>query len=222
MAPRYPVVSDDAWLAGGMERWDLIADERRALADLVDGLNDEQLTAPSLCDGWTVKQVAAHVMVGPTASLREVTGAMVRSRFVFDRANDRLAKARDGLSRDELTARMRDYADSTFSPPGMDWRAPLTDVLIHSQDIAVPLGIAFERPVESWRYALDLLTGPKTGKAFGARTRPPTRLVATDLDWISGDGPEVRGPAAALALALAGRSRGWESLEGPGRENLVG
>ncbi|MFT4188495.1 MAG: maleylpyruvate isomerase family mycothiol-dependent enzyme [Aeromicrobium sp.] len=204
-----------------MERWDLIAAERRAFADLVDGLAEEQLAAPSLCERWTVKHVAAHVMVGPTASVAGVMKEMARARFNFNRANDALAQARVGLPVRELTRRMRDHAESRFSPPGMDWRAPMADILIHSQDVAVPLGLSFERPPEAWRYALDLLARPKSAKAFGGR---PTRarLEATDVDWASGDGPLVKGPASALALALAGRSAGWERAEGPGLECLVG
>jgi hypothetical protein len=45
----------------------LIATERRALADLVDGLDEQQLATPSLCGAWTVQDVAE--VTGPAASL---------------------------------------------------------------------------------------------------------------------------------------------------------
>ncbi len=203
-------------------RWDLIADERRALADLVDALTPEQVTTRSLCDAWTVKDVAAHVMVGPTATIREVTVAMLRARMSFDRANQLLVDNRASTSVTELTAVMRTRAGSRFTPPGMDWRAPLTDVLIHREDIAVPLGLASDRPVESWRIALDFLLTPRAAGVFGPRGRPVTTLVATDLDWRSGDGPEVVAPAAALAAAVAGRSARLDELEGPGADAIAG
>ena len=41
------------------------------------------------------------------------------------------------------------------------------------------------------------------------------RLVATDVDWTEGDGPEVHGPGLSL-LAMGGRSAGIDECEGDG------
>ena len=79
-------------------RWDLVEHERLALADLVDALTPEQLVTPSLCGAWTVKDVAAHVMVGPTASIPEVLVAMVRARMRFERANQLLVDNRASMT----------------------------------------------------------------------------------------------------------------------------
>jgi hypothetical protein len=38
-----------------------VANERRQIASPVDGLSDAQLATPSLCSGWDVKTVAAHI-----------------------------------------------------------------------------------------------------------------------------------------------------------------
>jgi hypothetical protein len=46
------------------------------------------------------------------------------------------------------------------------------------------------------------------------------RLVATDLDWLRGDGPEVRGKAIDLVLLVANRRQVLPSLEGPGLAGL--
>jgi uncharacterized protein (TIGR03083 family) len=197
-------------------RWDLIADERRALADLLDALSPEQLATPSLCGEWTVKQVATHTMVGPTSSIPEVLRAMVRARGRFDRANRYLVDNRAGMSLTELTDVLRSKAGSRFTPPGMDWRAPLTDALVHREDAALPLGLPSDRPVESWRIALDFLLTKKAAGVFGPRGRPSVTLVATDVDWSAGSGPEVRGPAAALAITVAGRRARLDELSGPG------
>jgi uncharacterized protein (TIGR03083 family) len=197
-------------------RWDLIADERRALADLLDTLTPAQAAAPSLCGEWTVKDVAAHVMVGPTSSMPEVLLAMLRGRMSFHRANRILVDNRSGQSLAELAEVMRAKAGSRFTPPMMDWHAPLTDTLIHREDIAVPLGFASDRPVESWRLALEFQLSKKADGIFGPRGRPEVTLVASDLDWRHGSGPEVRGPVAALALAVAGRTARLDALDGPG------
>ena len=39
-----------------------VADERRRIAVLIDGLDDAQLATASLCTGWDVKTVAAHLV----------------------------------------------------------------------------------------------------------------------------------------------------------------
>jgi hypothetical protein len=39
-----------------------VADERRSIATLIDGLNAGELATPSLCTGWDVKTVAAHLV----------------------------------------------------------------------------------------------------------------------------------------------------------------
>ena len=203
-------------------RWDLVADERRALADLVDTLTPQQAASPSLCDSWSVQDVVAHVMVGPTATIREVLGAMVRGRMDFHRANLVMVANRAHLTLDELADLLRTLAGSRFTPPGMDWRAPLTDVLVHREDVAVPLGLPSDRPVEPWSIALDLLRSRRAGGVFGPKGRPDVTLVATDLDWRAGDGPEVRGPAAALGITLAGRKARVDDLQGPGLDPLTG
>ena len=39
-----------------------VADERRSIASLIDGLTPDQLATESLCAGWDVKTVAAHLI----------------------------------------------------------------------------------------------------------------------------------------------------------------
>ena len=41
--------------------WTWVATERRSTADLFEGLDAGQLATPSLCEGWTVKHVLAHL-----------------------------------------------------------------------------------------------------------------------------------------------------------------
>lgn len=40
----------------------LATEERRDLADLLDSLTPEQWATPSLCAGWSVRDVVAHIL----------------------------------------------------------------------------------------------------------------------------------------------------------------
>jgi hypothetical protein len=47
------------------------------------------------------------------------------------------------------------------------------------------------------------------------------RLVATDVDWTYGNGPEVRGSGEAVLMAMAGRRAALGDLDGPGKAKLA-
>ncbi|MEV0902525.1 maleylpyruvate isomerase family mycothiol-dependent enzyme [Actinoplanes sp. NPDC049802] len=198
----------------------MIADERRRLADLTDALTPGQLSVPSLCAAWTVKEVVGHlvavVAVSHTAALRQ----LVRSGFNPHRANARLATATAARPARELAAMLRAHAENPFRPPVVGYPGALTDLQVHSLDIRRPLGLPGELRPERLRISLDFLVG---GRAVGFAPRGRTaglRFEATDLDWAWGDGPAVRGTAEAVMLALAGRRAALADLDGPGTAAL--
>jgi len=200
----------------------VIAEERRATADLLAGLTPEQWAAPSLCSAWTVKDVAVHLVPTTGKGLGEFVWATVRARGNVHRASESLtAKYAAAMTTAEVVAALRAGAEDRFEPPGVGVHGPYTDVLVHRLDIAVPLGIEVDRPVEPWRESLDFLVGAKGRRGFVKRGLPGLTLRATDLDWSHGSGPEVSGPAAALGLTLCGRSAWLDRLSGPGRESLA-
>lgn len=203
-----------------MEHMALIRDERLAFADLLEGLTDEQWAMPSLCHGWTVRHIAAHLMIGPTGTMREFAAAMVAGRGRFAEANKILAVKRARREPEELIELIRGHADSEFTPPGLDWRAPLTDVLLHREDVTRPLGLPSDRSPVAWALALDFLVSPKARRGFVRPGLPELTYAATDLDWTHGSGRVVSGPASSLALAVAGRPASLTDLEGPGLAGL--
>jgi uncharacterized protein (TIGR03083 family) len=202
--------------------WQLIEAERRALADLLDTLTPEQWAAPSLCGAWSVREVVAHTMVGQTGTMTQFAGAMLRARGSFDRANEILAVRRAAaLSTAELADSLRTHAAHRFTPPMMDWRAPLTDLLVHRLDVVVPLRIEHGRPRDGWPVALGYLRDPRAAGAFAAKGAPDLTYVATDVAWSHGSGPRVEASAEALALALTRRPARVDDLAGPGAEALA-
>jgi uncharacterized protein (TIGR03083 family) len=199
-----------------VDYFQVIAAERRAVADMLDGLSPQQWETQSLCAGWTVRHVAAHLSVVLTRGLGTFVVAAIRAGGNLDRANRILVAREVTRPIPGIVGDLRANADSRFTPPTFGSEAPLTEVLLHGEDMRTPLGIADGRPVERWHGALDLLLSPKGRRGFAAKGVPALRYVATDTEWAHGSGDEVRGPAVALALTISGRPARIGELSGPG------
>jgi uncharacterized protein (TIGR03083 family) len=113
----------------------------------------------------------------------------------------------------------RDNAEPHGLTAGFSGRIALTDNMIHQQDIRRPLGIARTIPPERLRVALDFVRyAPTIRGAWRARG---VRLIATDVDWSHGKGPEVRGTGEALLMVMAGRRVALADLDGAGVVSLA-
>jgi uncharacterized protein (TIGR03083 family) len=199
-----------------MDHWDTIASERRSLADDLEGLTDAQWETKSLCGEWTVRQLAGHLVVPHTTPTRTLIVEMVKAAGNFNKVNSKLARRQGERPTTELVADIRRYADGRFTPPGFGSVAPLTDILIHGYDARIPLGLPSTGASDRFADSLDLLVTSKAKRAFTPKTLPPLKFVATDLDWSHGDGDEVHGAAADLALTMSGRRARIDALTGPG------
>jgi uncharacterized protein (TIGR03083 family) len=200
--------------------WRVIERERLSLAALLENLTDDQWNAPSLCDGWRVKDVAAHVAMTPQPpTLTAVAGELIRARGSFENATRDLAVRFAERPGADLVAEIRQHAASRRLPKVTNYRNIVLDILVHGQDIAIPLGIPREMPKAAAVAGIDrawnigwLLGVKRSVKRF--------RFTATDVDWAAGTGPEVRGPISALLLLLTGRPAALPQLSGPGVEQL--
>ena len=192
-----------------------VANERRQIATLIDRLDDAQLATDSLCAGWDVKTVAAHLVSVFADGFWVFQWTALRHGGIH-RAIDELARCRAQLPASEIAADLRQGADRELSPPITGPLSGLTDVLVHGGDIRIPLGLPFEPDPELVCLALDFLTGRR---ALGFVPRNRLRglcLQATDVDRSWGEGSDVRGPAAALMMAACGRVALVHLLDGPG------
>ncbi|MFF8846265.1 maleylpyruvate isomerase family mycothiol-dependent enzyme [Streptomyces sp. NPDC015127] len=200
----------------GAEMWQVIDDERASLADVFASLTDEQWAHPSLCAGWTVRDVAAHLSIGPRTGLGTVLVEMVRARGGFDRMVDNTARRKAARPRTELVAELRAACGSRHLAPGQQLADAMMDVLVHGQDIALPLGLNRPMPLEAARASTEHTW--RRGFPFHAQKRlRGLRLAATDVDWSAGAGLEVKGPIAALLLLVSGRhAAAMPRLAGPG------
>ncbi|OBG91137.1 hypothetical protein A5698_21365 [Mycobacterium sp. E136] len=199
--------------------FEAVADERLQIAALIDGLDDAQLATPSLCEGWSVKTVAAHIVSVFADGFWTFQLTALR-RGGISRAIDELARRRAQQPAAEIADTLRRRAHHRLSPPVTGPMSGLTDILAHDGDIKIPLGVAYEPAPERIAPALEFLTGPKA-YGFLPRSRlKGLRLHATDIEQSWGRGDEVRGPAASLLMSVLGRRPLLSTLDGPGLPTL--
>ena len=196
----------------------LARDERTDLADFLATLTIEQWDAPTLCDGWRVRDVVAHAYSYEFLGFGRLAARLVKAGLNGDRANAVGVAEHAGKSPDELVAIAREHIQPTGLTSMMGGRIALTDGMIHHQDIRRPFGMPREIPADRLTAALDTARSAPT---IGAAKRiKGLRLVATDLDWGTVDGPLVEGTGEALLMAVAGRRGITGELTGPGVATL--
>ncbi|QZY30370.1 maleylpyruvate isomerase family mycothiol-dependent enzyme [Nocardioides coralli] len=198
-----------------MDTFDLVAERRRALADALEPLDDAQWRTPSLCEGWEVRHVAGHLQIPWALSTPRLIWAMLRHRG-YDAANLRLSRELGERPPATLVAGLREHADNRRTGPGMPPESLLADVVVHTADMLVPLGMTTSAPPETVARILDFVMSSK-----GSSLHPPggvdgLRFEATDAPWSHGDGPEVTGEGSILAAALTGRAGVLDQLGGAG------
>lgn len=199
--------------------WAMVHAERAALIHDLAGLADDRWAHPSLCDGWTVHDVAAHLVNNAKTTRLGIVRDMVRARFDFDRQNAQGVERERGATPRETLARLRQVATRTSTPPApLDSR--LVEEVVHGEDIRRPLGIRREYPSEA--VVRSLRYQARTSVALGGAKQlvAAIRLHAPDEGVSIGDGPEVSGPALSLLLAISGRNEALGDLSGPGLSAL--
>jgi uncharacterized protein (TIGR03083 family) len=199
--------------------WSHVRAQREDLAERIQGLTPEQWATPSLCDEWRVADVAGHLVHLAEASQL----SMARDQFVHgprpNRALWRVARLLGDQPPAELAARLRGAAGGRFRVLGLPPDAVLNEVVVHGADITRPLGVEDSVPPERLRRALRF-TRRWAAVAFGVRWPGRVRVVATDVGWARGHGPEVSGPGVSVLLAMAGRRAALADLSGPGVETI--
>jgi uncharacterized protein (TIGR03083 family) len=187
----------------------LVGPQFRALADALEG---QPPSAASLCDGWAVRHVIAHMTMAARYDEPAFRAELAAAGYDFTVLSERIARRDGDLPFDALLADLRSDTMAAWAPPGGGATGALSHVVIHGLDITTALGLPRTAGDEATRLVLDNLAD---GSAFGVDTSG-LLLRATDLDWESGHGTLVEASAGELILALAGRPR--PGLGGIGRQ----
>ncbi|MFB0834622.1 maleylpyruvate isomerase family mycothiol-dependent enzyme [Arthrobacter halodurans] len=198
--------------------WALAHAERAALAEDLAGLGPGQWRRESLCGGWDVEQVVAHLTAAASLNGWRWVRSMAGARFRPDVHNRRRLEEHRGGTPDETLDRFRAVVGSSVAP-SRDTAAYLGEVVVHAQDIRRPLGIPRVPRVEALTPVAEFYA--RRNFTVDSRTRAAgLRLQADDGPFASGTGPLVTGPTLALVMAMAGREAYLEDLDGPGVPHL--
>jgi uncharacterized protein (TIGR03083 family) len=182
-----------------------VAAELLALADLLGSASDAQWDTPSLCAGWRVREVIAHMTMAARYTEETFMAELRRCDFDFGRLSNEVASRDAELPTRELVADLRSEVMQHWTPPGGGYHGALNHTVIHGLDVTVPLGVPRRPPDDTIRVVLDDLTEGGGHEHFGTSIEGRS-LQATDLDWSYGSGPALRGAAGDLALVLCGRA----------------
>ncbi|MFH8336722.1 maleylpyruvate isomerase family mycothiol-dependent enzyme [Streptomyces sp. AM6-12] len=183
----------------------MIAAERRDLATFFEELSPAQWDAPSLCAGWRVREVVAHMSMGFRYPTAKVLLELPRARGSLNRMTDRLARRDAAAHPDRDLARfLRTHARHPWKPPVGGLAAALGHDVVHGLDVTVALGLDRRVPEDRLRILLGALD-PRAFRFFGTDLTG-VRLCADDLDWSFGTGAPLYGRAQDLLLVAYGRT----------------
>ena len=199
--------------------WNVVHAERRALAADLAGLDDDRWATPSICSGWTVRDVLAHMTATAKNTPPAFVGQMITSGFRLTTLQEKGIAAERGDSPSETLERFRAVQSSTRHPPGPvdSW---LGETIVHAEDIRRPLAITHAYPTDAAIRVANFYR--RSNLIIGAKRRVAgLALRATDADWSAGTGPEVAGPIVAVVLAMTGRKAVLGELSGDGVSTLA-
>lgn len=190
--------------------------ERAALADLLDEVGPD---APTLCEGWTTRDLTAHLVIRearPDAALGVLGGPLAGWT----------KKVQDGTAQEDFPAlvdRVRTGPPtlSFFNVPGVDAQANLIEYVVHHEDVRrggedwEPRDIPADLADQLWSRA------QRMARMFCRRV--PVGLVLRRTDGSGGEivaksGPDpvvVSGTAMELTLFLYGRKAIRVDWSGP-------
>jgi uncharacterized protein (TIGR03083 family) len=207
----------------GAMMWDEVADIGRLLHDLDDAAFD----TPSLCTGWSVRDVLGHMGLGHTVPMGSMVARIGRYGFNVPKASfNESKKLFASSSPDEIRAFWDDVMVAQHPRKGISKLIPersgLVDHLVHNQDIRRPTGKERVIPEDRLRRALELVRTDGNGIFNPKKNVAGLQLRATDIGWSAGVGPLVEGPGEAIVLAAAGRTAALDDLRGDGLAELSG
>ncbi|MFC8500787.1 maleylpyruvate isomerase family mycothiol-dependent enzyme [Pedococcus sp. NPDC057267] len=159
---------------------------------------------PSLCEGWTVAHVVAHVTMPARLTPEQWGAEMAAAGGDFGVLSNTVAARDSALPRAELLEQLRSARLHAWQPPGGGAAGALSHAVIHSLDVTVALGVPTVAPQDAVVAVLDAVVA--TGGSWFGVDLSGVRLEASDADWSWGSGEPLRAPLGELVSLVSGRT----------------
>ncbi|WP_066039199.1 maleylpyruvate isomerase family mycothiol-dependent enzyme [Herbiconiux solani] len=214
------------------DTWAAVHDERRALSADLAQVDPARWADASLCSGWDIHDVVAHLIDSATTTRLGFARRMLAARFDFDRDNEVGVSRERRSSPAETLAAFDRIVPATATPPAA--RATrLVEAVVHGEDIRRPLGLHRDYPLPHVLPALAYQLKTSVAMGGGRQRAAGFRLIPTDAPATAlpsthrapgsthkSRTPEaaVRAPALTLLLAVSGRPVDEAEFEGPGAQ----
>ena len=200
--------------------WPAVHRERDALIHDLASIGPEQWATPSLCPGWDILDVLAHLVDDAKTTRLGFVRRMLAARFDFDRVNAAGVVRERAAGPSRALAEFQAVRHRTSSAPAPA-ATRLVEQIVHGEDIRRPLGIRHTYLPAEVDTALRFQAKTSVTMGGGRQRLAGLRVQATDTGFDEGSGTLVRGPALALLLAASGRAVRPGELTGPGADALI-
>jgi uncharacterized protein (TIGR03083 family) len=200
--------------------WPAVHSERHILIRELESLTPAQWAEPSLCPGWDIHDVVAHLVDSAKTTRLSFLRRLIAAKFDFDKDNANGITRERAAAPEATLAEFRRIREATKTPPAA-LATRLVEVIVHGEDIRRPLGLLRSYPIESIEPALryQLKTGISLGG--GKERAAGFRLQASDSRFMHGSGSQVKGTSLALLMAISGRPVDREDFSGEGAATFV-
>jgi uncharacterized protein (TIGR03083 family) len=188
-----------------MQLQPLVADSYAQLADTLDQLDPDAWDSPSLCDGWRVRELIAHLTMPARLTVEQFGAELSAVNGDFQLLSDTIASRDSGLPIAEHLANLRSPVLAAWQPPGGGEIGALNHAVVHGLDVTNALQLPRACSEATAEVILTSLTEGGVGARFGVNLEG-LRLEATDLDWSWGDGRAVSASAAELISLVCNRT----------------
>lgn len=174
------------------------------LADLLTAAPPETWDAPSLCEGWQVRHVIAHMTMPARFTQEQFAAEMAAAGGDFTEFCNTVVERDASLPFPDQLDALRSQQLHEWQPLGGGTAGALRHAVIHSLDVTIALDRSAVAPNDAVLAVLDQLAAAN-GTLFGVDLTE-VRLEATDTDWSWGSGEAVRADSGLLVALLSGRT----------------
>jgi uncharacterized protein (TIGR03086 family) len=174
---------------------------------VIDAIGDGQWSLPTPCDGWTVRDLAEHVVAGNDIFTAALHGQPTASGPPAERSGDLASQYRRSIQELLQAFRQPGTLERVVSVPfgtvpgAVALHLRITELLVHGWDLARATGQAVAFPEDASEQELAF-------SRQALKDVPPGRRPFAPPEPVAGDAPAIDRLAACLGRQVTGPAAG--------------